>query len=173
MAPGEGEDEGEGEFAALGASPHAPNPRTRRPPRTYQMTSSRMTLMLPTTPRTPPRFRSSRAISLFPADISQPPKSWAERTHNVVHYVRAPRGGPSHQSKFLTSWPTTSDVSSVRSCNTSWDGHRGLMPATKDRLASTCSLFRSVPTSPSVMPRCARSALRSYAREVGTIPDHE
>jgi pimeloyl-ACP methyl ester carboxylesterase len=33
------------------------------------------------------------AISLFPADISQPPKSWAERTHNVVHYARAPRGG--------------------------------------------------------------------------------
>ncbi len=32
-------------------------------------------------------------ISLFPADISQPPRTWAERTHNVVHYVRAPRGG--------------------------------------------------------------------------------
>jgi pimeloyl-ACP methyl ester carboxylesterase len=32
-------------------------------------------------------------ISLFPADISQPPRTWAERTHNVVHYVRASRGG--------------------------------------------------------------------------------
>ena len=33
------------------------------------------------------------AVSLFPADISQPPRAWAERTHNVVHYTRAPRGG--------------------------------------------------------------------------------
>lgn len=33
------------------------------------------------------------AVSLFPADISQPPKAWAERTHHVTHYVRAPRGG--------------------------------------------------------------------------------
>jgi pimeloyl-ACP methyl ester carboxylesterase len=33
------------------------------------------------------------AISLFPADINQPPRAWAERTHRVVHYVREPRGG--------------------------------------------------------------------------------
>jgi pimeloyl-ACP methyl ester carboxylesterase len=33
------------------------------------------------------------AISLFPADISQPPRTWAERTHNVVHYVHMPHGG--------------------------------------------------------------------------------
>ena len=33
------------------------------------------------------------AISLFPADISQPPRAWAERTHRVVHYTQAPRGG--------------------------------------------------------------------------------
>jgi pimeloyl-ACP methyl ester carboxylesterase len=33
------------------------------------------------------------AVSLFPADIAQPPRSWAERTHHVVHYQRAPRGG--------------------------------------------------------------------------------
>jgi pimeloyl-ACP methyl ester carboxylesterase len=33
------------------------------------------------------------AISLFPADISQPPRAWAERTHHVTHYVRAPHGG--------------------------------------------------------------------------------
>ncbi|MDT4964849.1 MAG: hypothetical protein QOF87_4496, partial [Pseudonocardiales bacterium] len=33
------------------------------------------------------------AISLFPADISQPPRAWAERTHHVTHYVHAPRGG--------------------------------------------------------------------------------
>ena len=33
------------------------------------------------------------AVSLFPADISQPPRSWAERTHNVVRWVHQPRGG--------------------------------------------------------------------------------
>ena len=33
------------------------------------------------------------AISLFPADIGQPPQAWAERTHHVVRYERAPRGG--------------------------------------------------------------------------------
>ena len=33
------------------------------------------------------------AVSLFPADIAQPPRAWAERTHNVVHFQRAPRGG--------------------------------------------------------------------------------
>jgi pimeloyl-ACP methyl ester carboxylesterase len=33
------------------------------------------------------------AISLFPADISQPPRSWAERTHHVTRYVRSTRGG--------------------------------------------------------------------------------
>ena len=33
------------------------------------------------------------AVTLFPADIAQPPRVWTERTHNVVHYQRAPRGG--------------------------------------------------------------------------------
>jgi pimeloyl-ACP methyl ester carboxylesterase len=33
------------------------------------------------------------AITLFPADISQPPRAWAERTHHVTHYVHAPHGG--------------------------------------------------------------------------------
>ncbi|MCW2497374.1 epoxide hydrolase family protein [Jatrophihabitans sp.] len=33
------------------------------------------------------------AVSLFPADISQPPRSWAERTHHVVRYEHLPRGG--------------------------------------------------------------------------------
>jgi pimeloyl-ACP methyl ester carboxylesterase len=40
-----------------------------------------------------PRVTVPTAISLFPADISQPPKSWAERTHIVVQYARAPHGG--------------------------------------------------------------------------------
>jgi len=33
------------------------------------------------------------AVALFPADISQPPRSWAERTHRVVRYTTMPRGG--------------------------------------------------------------------------------
>jgi len=33
------------------------------------------------------------AVALFPADLDQPPRSWAERTHNVVRYTTMPRGG--------------------------------------------------------------------------------
>lgn len=33
------------------------------------------------------------AVALFPADLAQPPRSWAERSHNVVRYTRMPRGG--------------------------------------------------------------------------------
>lgn len=33
------------------------------------------------------------AVALFPADLNHPPRSWAERTHNVVRYTRMPRGG--------------------------------------------------------------------------------
>jgi hypothetical protein len=33
------------------------------------------------------------AVALFPADLSQPPRRWAERTYNVVRYRRMPRGG--------------------------------------------------------------------------------
>ena len=33
------------------------------------------------------------AVALFPADLSQPPRSWAERTYNVVRYRHMPRGG--------------------------------------------------------------------------------
>jgi pimeloyl-ACP methyl ester carboxylesterase len=32
-------------------------------------------------------------VALFPADLSQPPRNWAERTYNVVRYRRMPRGG--------------------------------------------------------------------------------
>jgi len=27
------------------------------------------------------------------ADLTQPPRSWAERTHNITRYTRMPRGG--------------------------------------------------------------------------------
>jgi pimeloyl-ACP methyl ester carboxylesterase len=33
------------------------------------------------------------AVAVFPADLSQPPRSWAERTYNVTRYTCMPRGG--------------------------------------------------------------------------------
>jgi len=33
------------------------------------------------------------ALALFPADLSHPPRSWAERTYNLTRYTRMPRGG--------------------------------------------------------------------------------
>ncbi|GAA1454776.1 epoxide hydrolase family protein [Nocardiopsis tropica] len=33
------------------------------------------------------------ALALFPADLSQPPRSWAERTYDITRYTRMPRGG--------------------------------------------------------------------------------
>ena len=33
------------------------------------------------------------ALALFPADLSHPPRSWAERTYTVARYTRMPRGG--------------------------------------------------------------------------------
>ncbi len=32
-------------------------------------------------------------LAVFPADLVQPPRSWAGRNYNVVHYTRMPRGG--------------------------------------------------------------------------------
>jgi pimeloyl-ACP methyl ester carboxylesterase len=33
------------------------------------------------------------AVALFPADLTQPPRSWAERTYNVTRYTKMPHGG--------------------------------------------------------------------------------
>ncbi|WP_329060943.1 epoxide hydrolase family protein [Streptomyces sp. NBC_01429] len=33
------------------------------------------------------------ALAVFPADLVQPPRSWAERTYHVTRYTRMPRGG--------------------------------------------------------------------------------
>jgi pimeloyl-ACP methyl ester carboxylesterase len=33
------------------------------------------------------------AVALFPHDLTQPPRSWAERTYNVARYTVMPRGG--------------------------------------------------------------------------------
>jgi len=40
-----------------------------------------------------PRVPVPTAVALFPADIGQPPRSWAERTYDVVRYTRMPAGG--------------------------------------------------------------------------------
>jgi pimeloyl-ACP methyl ester carboxylesterase len=32
-------------------------------------------------------------LAVFPADLVQPPRSWAERAYNVIHYTRMPHGG--------------------------------------------------------------------------------
>lgn len=39
------------------------------------------------------RVEVPTAVAVFPADLSQPPRSWAERTYNVTRYTRMPRGG--------------------------------------------------------------------------------
>lgn len=39
------------------------------------------------------RVQVPTAVAVFPADLTQPPRSWAERTYNVTRYTRMPRGG--------------------------------------------------------------------------------
>lgn len=39
------------------------------------------------------RVEVPSGFSLFPADISHPPRAWLERTANVVHVTELPRGG--------------------------------------------------------------------------------
>ena len=33
------------------------------------------------------------AVAIFPHDLTHPPRSWAERTYDVVRYTSMPRGG--------------------------------------------------------------------------------
>lgn len=39
------------------------------------------------------RVEVPTAVALFPADLTHPPRSWAERVYNVTRYTRMPRGG--------------------------------------------------------------------------------
>jgi pimeloyl-ACP methyl ester carboxylesterase len=39
------------------------------------------------------RVEVPTAVALFPADLTHPPRSWAERIYNVARYTRLPRGG--------------------------------------------------------------------------------
>jgi pimeloyl-ACP methyl ester carboxylesterase len=40
-----------------------------------------------------PRVTVPTAVALFPGDLSQPPREWAERRYAVARYTRMPRGG--------------------------------------------------------------------------------
>lgn len=44
-------------------------------------------------PPEPIKVAVPTAIAVFPADLVQPPRSWAERSYHVVRYTRMPRGG--------------------------------------------------------------------------------
>jgi pimeloyl-ACP methyl ester carboxylesterase len=39
------------------------------------------------------RVNVPTVLAVFPADLTPPPRSWAERTYNVTRYTRMPRGG--------------------------------------------------------------------------------
>ncbi|KAA8887382.1 epoxide hydrolase [Nocardia colli] len=39
------------------------------------------------------RVEVPTALALFPADLTLPPRSWAERTYNITRYTEMPRGG--------------------------------------------------------------------------------
>ena len=39
------------------------------------------------------RVEVPTAVAVFPHDLTQPPRSWAERTYNVERYTKMPRGG--------------------------------------------------------------------------------
>ncbi|KQQ05802.1 MULTISPECIES: epoxide hydrolase family protein [unclassified Rathayibacter] len=39
------------------------------------------------------RVRVPTAVAVFPSDLTHPPRSWAERSYDVVRYTRMPRGG--------------------------------------------------------------------------------
>lgn len=44
-------------------------------------------------PGHPGRIEVPTAVALFPKDLAQPPRSWIERTYNLVRFNEMPRGG--------------------------------------------------------------------------------
>ncbi|MFD8075533.1 epoxide hydrolase family protein [Streptomyces sp. NPDC059718] len=56
------------------------------------------------------------AVALFPADLTQPPRSWAERIYNVTRYTRMPRGGhfAAHEEPELLSQDITEFLRAYR-----------------------------------------------------------
>ncbi|AXG82413.1 epoxide hydrolase [Streptomyces paludis] len=56
------------------------------------------------------------AVALFPADLTQPPRSWAERTYNVTRYTRMARGGhfAAHEEPALLAGDLTAFFRTLR-----------------------------------------------------------
>lgn len=56
-------------------------------------------------------------VALFPADLSQPPRTWAERTYNISRYTKMPRGGhfAAHEEPDLLAHDITEFFRSHRS----------------------------------------------------------
>jgi pimeloyl-ACP methyl ester carboxylesterase len=56
------------------------------------------------------------AVAVFPKDLVQPPRSWAERTYNVIRYTRMPRGGhfAAHEQPELLAQDLTAFFQSLR-----------------------------------------------------------
>jgi pimeloyl-ACP methyl ester carboxylesterase len=56
------------------------------------------------------------AIAVFPKDLVQPPRSWAERIYNVTRYTRMPRGGhfAAHEQPELLAEDLTAFFRSLR-----------------------------------------------------------
>lgn len=44
-------------------------------------------------PSRPVQVSVPTGLAVFPADLAQPPRSWAKRNYNLVHYTQMPRGG--------------------------------------------------------------------------------
>lgn len=67
---------------------------------------------------TPPvaRVTVPTALAVFPADLSQPPRRWAERTHNITRYTVMPRGGhfAAHEEPELLAADITDFFSGLR-----------------------------------------------------------
>jgi pimeloyl-ACP methyl ester carboxylesterase len=56
------------------------------------------------------------AVAVFPADIGQPPRSWAERSYHVTQYTTMPRGGhfAAHEEPALLADDLTAFFRTVR-----------------------------------------------------------
>ncbi|MFF0163989.1 epoxide hydrolase family protein [Streptomyces sp. NPDC005263] len=57
------------------------------------------------------------AVALFPADLSRPPRSWAERTYDITRYTDMPRGGhfAAHEEPALLAHDITESFRAHRS----------------------------------------------------------
>lgn len=62
------------------------------------------------------RVEVPTAVALFPADLSRPPRSWAERTYRVTRWTPMPRGGhfPAHEEPELLAADVTAFFRALR-----------------------------------------------------------